>query len=372
MKLSKIIGIVVILLILGVVIGGSHNRKSSDSTDPIRIGASLSLTGVAADFGDMSKKAMELAVAEINENGGMEGRKVELYIEDDKTAPQDALSAYRKLVDIDHVDAVVGGLFDFTAQPLFPLAQNEKVTFVSPVNFAIEDSFVLNDYIFVMYPTFESVVRQLKDSIDKKGVKQMSMLRFQSDFSAEIEETIEEVLTELNKPALITETYPEIGNSSFRTPIVKLKEKNPDAIFLDMLDFDISRYLVEAKNLGFTPQLFAYTTLRDVLDKGETDPALLEGAIMLDWEIPSDDFTKRFEAKYSEKPRRGADKSYDAVYMLAEAIAHADSAEEVPEYIEEHTFKTPNATFSFTDDHAGTDLEVKVWEVKDGKLVEFE
>lgn len=384
MKYTKIV-LVIAVLILGTLTysfiskGSSENVGASSSTgqptNSIKIGASISLTGVAADFGQMSKKAMELAVEEINAKGGVEGRKVELYIEDDQTDPKSAVSAYRKLVDVQKTEAVIGGIFDFTAQPIFPLAEKDKVTFISPVNFVIDGSFEMNPYSFVMYPGFDQVVSELDSVIASKNIKTLGMIRFESGFGESIQNTLKGIMGKQNGQ-FVLETYKAIGSSDFRTNILKLtdsklKDKKLDAVFLDMLDFDIVKYLVDSKNLGFKKQIIGYTTLRDVLNNEKVNKADLEGVIMLDWEIPSAEFSRAFEAKYGEVPRRGANKSYDAVYVLAEAIANVESKESIPKYIVNGKFKTKNGTFSFGANHAVTDTPVKVFEVKSGQLVEI-
>lgn len=371
--------IVTILLVCAVAIFlyTTQGQKSSVTSagEPIRIGANISLTGVAADFGQMSKKAMDLAVEEINAKGGANGRKVELYIEDDQTDPKTAVSSYRKLVDIDNVDAVIGGLFDFTAQPIFPLAKQDKVTYISPINFVIDKVFEMNEYSFVMYPRFDEVVSELDSVIKAKDISHLGMIRYESGFSESIQNTLKGIITEENGK-LTVETYKAIGSSDFRTNILKLtdsslKDEKLDSVFLDMLDFDIVKYLTDAKNIGFKKQIIGYTTLRDALKDSKINKDDLEGAIMLDWEIPSNDFVKDFQTRYGEIPRRGANKSYDAIYVLAEAIANSANKAEVSSYIESHLFSTKNGDFSFGSNHAVKNTPVKVFEVKNGELVEI-
>lgn len=367
MKTNIYIGIVVLLVIVGTLLYG--NNKGTEQKNTIKIGASLSLTGVAADFGEMAKKASLLAVEEINSKGGIKGRKVELYIEDDQTDPKTAVSAYRKLVDVHGVEAVIGGLFDFTAQPVFPLAEKEKITYISPINFVIDDVFEMNPYTFVMYPRFDQVVRELDSVIGKLGVKHLGMIRYESGFSKSIQDTLAEVMG--TKGKFTVETYKAIGSSDFRTNILKLVPTDIDAVFLDMLDFDIVKYMQESKNLGFKKQIVGYTTLRDVLKSDKVDTQDLEGAIMLDWEIPSPEFSKAFFEAYGEYPRRGANKTYDAVYVLSQAIANTESKAEVPEYIVENRFETKNGTFTFGQNHAVLDTPVQVLQVKNGGFVEI-
>lgn len=365
---NKSLYLIVLIVIIGLVIWGVNlNSSNNKNEDPIKIGAALSLTGVAAQFGNMSKLAMEMAVEEINANGGINGRTVELYIEDEHTVSKDAVSAWRKLVDVNDVDAVVGGLFDFTAQPLFPLSENEQITFISPVNFVIEDTFEMGEHSFVMYPEFEKVIRELDGVISDESIKDMGMLRFQSDFGAEIERVLSQMLIEKGKNPLVTETYATIGGSDFRTPILKLKQEDVDTIFLDMLDFDIVTFLQRSNEQNFKPQIIGYTTIRDVIGKSD----LIEGAIMLDWEVPSEEFVKRFEDKYGFKPERGNNRSYAAVYVLAEAIANSDNKADVSKYIENNSFETIDGVVEFADNNSVASTPVKVMRVEGGKLIEI-
>lgn len=376
----------IIIVALAIVAGkGLTDYKAGQLTDSasmnkesIRIGGSISLTGVAAEFGEMSKKAMDMAAEEINAKGGINGRKVEILVEDDQTTPQGALSAYQKLVNVNHADALIGGIFDFTAHPIFPLSQKDKIAFISPVNFVVDKTFVMNEQSFVMYPRFDKVVMQLDSVIKDKEIKKLGMIRFESGFSESIQNTLKQIMATASGPqgkgVLVVDTYKTIGSSDFRTNILKIKNENTDAVFLDMLDFDVVKYLDVARTLGFKKQIIGYTSIREVVTNPKTkaaDLADLEDAIVLDWEIPSKEFSDAFYKKYGMVPLRGADKSYEAVYALAEAVANTKSSADVAGYLETHTFKTINGEFSFGADHAVGDIPVKVLQVKNGKIVDI-
>lgn len=370
-KTLYILGLLILITLIIVGIKGGVKDSATKAQGPVKIGASLSLTGVAADFGEMAKKAAELAVEEINANGGIDGRKVELYIEDDQTDPKSAVSAYKKLVQVQKVDAVIGGLFDFTAQPLFPLALQDKITFISPINFVIDKTFEMNEYSFVMYPRFDKVVLELESVIKDKNINTLGMIRYESGFGESIQSTLQIIMSKLGKNPLVVDTYGAIGSSDFRTNILKIRDQKPDAVFLDMLDFDIVKYLDNAEALNFKTQLIGYTTVRDVIQNPKTDKKPLEGAIVLDWEVPSEEYRKAFIAKYGIEPRRGSDKTYDAVYVLAEAVARSKNRTDIPAYIESHTFVTKNEKSVFGPDHAIADTPIKIFEVKNGTLVEI-
>jgi branched-chain amino acid transport system substrate-binding protein len=156
------IGIVAIIII--VLIGWSLKGKSTPSStgkEPIKIGAVISLTGFAAPWGEYSKNGIDLAVKNINEKGGIDGRNVEVVIEDDHTDAKDSVTAYNKLVNVDHVDGVIGSIFDFTSQPLIPLAASNKTTLLVPEVFRIPGAFEPNEQSFVMYPEFSKTLQAL-------------------------------------------------------------------------------------------------------------------------------------------------------------------------------------------------------------------
>ena len=96
-------------IIVLVIIGGSIWKNSSSSSgDTIKIGYVSPLTGDAATYGEPMYKAAQLAVDEINNNGGIDGKNIELIPEDSKCVGKDALSAVQKLISIDKVKFISG------------------------------------------------------------------------------------------------------------------------------------------------------------------------------------------------------------------------------------------------------------------------
>ena len=80
----------------------------SESDEPFTIGAMDALTGVAESYGNPLHQAKLLAVEEINEAGGINGRELKLIVEDSKCGAQDAITAYNKLTDVDGVKIILG------------------------------------------------------------------------------------------------------------------------------------------------------------------------------------------------------------------------------------------------------------------------
>lgn len=378
--LWAILGFIVLVLVVWIGFSrlntntptGEENTVADDEKrEPIKLGAILSLTGPAASFGEFAQKGISLAVEEINQNGGMDGRKIEVVFEDDTTDGTKAVTAFNKLVDVDKVDGVIGGVWDFLAQTLLPLSVEKQVPFISGSNFRIAGSFDLNDYSFVMLPDFEKVLRELSNYFQTNNVKKVAAVRFNSDFGKEISETLDTVMQEFGKEKIIDETYSEIGTNDFRTTITKLKQAGVDTVFLDVIAPDGMTFLKQAKELDFKPKVVAHTLITDALSDDSVDKSLLEGVVVLNWNVTNPEFEQKFSAKYNTIPSKSANRNYDAVYILAQAAANRATGSERAQYIEENEFTSINGTTKFTSDHAVQNALVKVQIIQNGKLVDL-
>lgn len=371
--MKKIISIVVVLVIILILIGlyGAGEEKVEQTVAPIKIGAVISLTGFAAPWGEYAKNGMELAVKEINQNGGMDGRKIELVIEDDHTDGKDAVLAYNKLLAVNGAQGILGGVFDFTAQPLIPLALNNKLPFISGSNFRIAGGFDLNEYSFVMMSDFNKVIRQLQTYLVGEDIKKLAVVHFKSTFGNEIAKTLDEVMKQNGQEGIVDEQYTEIGNNNFRTIITKLKSQKVEAVFLDMVGNDPVNFLSQAKQLGFKAKFISYNGVTDSFAQ-ETDKSLLEGVTILNWEVSSPTFINIYKEAYGIEPTKSADKWFDAVYVLAKSISNNTDSSKIPTYIENNSFTTPNSTIRFTPEHAVESTPVLIQTIKEGQLVEWE
>jgi branched-chain amino acid transport system substrate-binding protein len=370
MKKASIViaGIIIIVL---VIVGLSRKSAPAVTTkEPIKIGAVISLTGFAAPWGEYSKNGIDLAVKNINEKGGINGRTVEVVFEDDHTDAKDAVTAYSKLVNIDHVDGVIGSIFDFTSQPLLPLAETNKTALLVPEVFRIPGAFEPNEQSFVMYPEFSKTLHALKDYLATDKVKKLAVVHFQSGYGKEIAKLLDALQKENGKSGIIDEEYAKIGGNDFRTTIAKLKSQNVDTVFLDMVGDDPLNFLVQAKQLGFKPTIISYNGLTDAFTN-EKDKSLLEGVVIINWEITSPAFEEMYKAAYTVEPTKAADKSFDAVYVLANAIANTTDKTQVANYIAKNKFTTPNSAIIFTADHAVENIPVVINVIKNGVQVPF-
>lgn len=135
--------------------------------------------------------------------------------------------------------------------------------------------------------------------------------------------------------------------------------------FLDAVANDPLIFLNQAKQLGFNPTMMTYNDALDAFAT-ETNNSLLDNVVILNWEITSPVFTDMYQKAYGIPPTKSADKWFDAVYVVATALANVSDPSQASAYIASHSFTTPNSTVTFTPDHAVQKTNTQVEIVKNG------
>lgn len=372
--MKKIYPLIAVVVIIGALVWGlsaGRSGKPSGQTvqvEPIKIGAVLSLTGDAAPWGETAKNGISLAAKKINGEGGINGRQVSVIFEDARTSGKDAVSAFNKLVHTDRVSGVIGNVFDFDTQPMLPLAESNKIALITPSNFRIEGSFETNPYTFVMLINFDDMIRYYREFLGQKKIQKLAIVHFTSSWGTEISKTISEIMTDHGKPKPTEEVYTKIGGNDYRTTILKLKNAGVDTIFFDMLGEDTVNFLKNLKALDYHPTLLTYAGSMEAFNT-EQDKSLIEGVAAVNWEMSSPAFNAMYQQEFGKPAGKSADKAFDALYVMAQAIAAATSTEVVASYIAGTSFKTQNATIVFTPEHTVQETPIEIQVVKNGVLV---
>ena len=137
------------VLLLAVIAGACLQDTQSDE---IKIGSILPLTGDLAVYGENMKNGMDLAVLQINEQGGINGKNLVVIYEDDQGDPKSSVSAFQKLITVDKVPVVVGVPFSSSALPIAPIADKEEVVLFS-VAASSPDLTGISKYFFRNWPS---------------------------------------------------------------------------------------------------------------------------------------------------------------------------------------------------------------------------
>ena len=291
---------------------------------PIKLGYIGPLTGDAASYGMDTVNGVKIAVAEINAAGGINGRQIELLAEDGRCNGTDAASAAQKLINVDHVTAIVGGQCSGETLAAAPIAEAAKVVMVSPVS-SSPDVTKAGDYIFRDYPSDALKTKAMAKVFAEKGYKKMAILTENTDFATAFRDSL---VSNVGSDAVAFNETVEPGTKDFRTLMTRLKDVKFD-IFVpnSQTDASIAAEMQQLREAGITQPAISHD-VADSVTLGEIAKDAVEGLQVVSissklGEGGTDSFATHFRAKYGE-PQANlsfATLAYDAANLLAKAIA---------------------------------------------------
>lgn len=313
-------GIITIMLPAMVTSLGCAKKEDKE----IKIGAILPLTGDAALYGDSLKKGVDLALTQINSKGGIKGRPVTVNYEDSKAVPADGVAAFKKLVDVNRVIAVIGDAVSSVTLAFAPIAEKNRVVVLSPLSSAPALTNA-GDFIFRNVPSDLYGGRVAAYfSVKDQGWKKIAILYINNDFGVGLKRVFWESVESLGSKIVAGEGY-EAGGRDFRTQLLKIRATNPEAIFIIGYG-EVSQILIQAKEIGLKTKFLGTGLLEDPnVIKLAKEAAEGIYFTQLQYDATSDDsivkdFVGLFTRKYNSKPDIIAAYGYDAMLVLATAI----------------------------------------------------
>lgn len=230
MEINKIWWIIIAIVLIG---GGFwyYGAGVRDSVNgPIKVGFIDPLSGDAASLGEALKNAVAIGVDEINANGGIDGRLIEMIYEDGKCSGPVSATVAQKLIFVDKVKYIIGGGCSGETLGAAPIAEANKVILMSPVS-SSPDITKAGDYIFRNFASDTSSGTKIARVLYVKDYKKIAVISEQTDYSQALRKVFEDSYTKLDGEIVYSEGYaPE--TKDFRTQIAKIKASSPDAMYL--------------------------------------------------------------------------------------------------------------------------------------------
>lgn len=298
----------------------------SEQTGPIKIGYLGPLTGEAASLGQPGLAGAEFAVKEINDAGGLLGKKVELVAEDDKCSSQGA-SAMQKLVEVDKVIAVTGPDCSASAGPALPIAQKAGTPVV--IRWASAPPLTqTGNYIFRVYPSDAFQGKFAADYIyNKLGKKKVAVIYVKNDWGQGISQVFTKTFKELGGEVVFEEGVLQ-DSKDLRTQLSKVGATKVDMLYFPVYAANGVVGLKQIQDLGLKVTVMG----GDIFDATEIFEAPgSEGAIYtVGLMNNSTEFQKKAEAATGKKADKiSAPMAYDGVKIIAEAIKKAGNLDKV-------------------------------------------
>ena len=325
LRIGTYIGIGAVLLFIGGI---------GWAQDTIRIGFFAPITGPAAADGASAKNAVELGVKELNDAGGIGGKKVDLIVYDDRLNPQEAVAIANKLIEKDKVVGVVSGAYSGPTRVTAPIFQKAGMPMVA--GYAVHPDVTWdpkekkpNDFCFRNgflgeiegAAAAEYAVKNLK-------AQKVALIFMDNDFGRAISAGFAERAEKLGAKVLTKQMYKFPGEKDFRPFLTRIKEGNPDLIFAAGYYAEAAAMVRQAKELGITSKIMG--------EEGFDSPKFLEIAgpaaegVIIATNLDRDDprpvvqnFLKNYRSTYKEDADMVGASSYDALMILVNAIKKA-------------------------------------------------
>ena len=221
----------------------------------LRLGVLTPLTGAGGFDGPRMLKAMQAVADEVNQAGGLLGRKIELVVEDDETNPEAAVRAARKLIDVDKIPVIMGTWASAVTTAVAPLCWESK-TFLTTVSGA--DSITLlphQGYLIRTQPNNHLQAQKHAEFIASIGKKRIFVMSIQAPFAMPTQTRLTEVLKEHNSELIGGLIYDK-DKATYRSEVDQAMAGNPDLIYLNGYAPDVTIVLRDLYRAGYNGARF--------------------------------------------------------------------------------------------------------------------
>ncbi len=309
-----------------VLTGCEHGGDSPAAANEILVGEVGSMTGPDATFGQGEHKALQLAFDQINERGGIKGKKLRLLTVDDQGKAAEAALATTKLATSDHVRAIIGEVASSRSLAMAPIAQQNQVPMITPssINSRVTQT---GDYIFrvCFVDTFQS------HAIEQFAVKTLHartaalLKESTSDYSVDSARIFAADFAKDGGSVVVEQSYSS-GDVDFKSQLTAIKAKGPDVVIVPGYYTDVGLIARQAKEVGVTAPLVGGDAW-DSPKLKEIGGAALDGSYFVSHFSQEDrsplvqGFLTSYKKTYGESPDGLAALAYDAARVLADALS---------------------------------------------------
>ena len=330
------------------------------AAEPLRIGFGMALTGPLAPNGKSALLAIKIWEEDINAKGGLLGRPVQLVYYDDKSSPSEVPAIYTKLLDVDHVDLVIGGYATAQLAPAMPVVIPRNKLFIGLLGLAVNTEFDYPKY-FVMIPSGPDAKPAFTKGFFDVAMAQnpkpqtVAIAAADQEFSRNASDGARQNAKQAGLKIVYDRNYPP-ATTDFGPIVRAMQAANPDLVVICSYPLDSVGMVRAVNEIGFKPKMIggAMVGLQATVFKTQLGP-LLNGLVNYDFWLPVPsmnfpgvmDFLKKYQAR---APSEGVDPlgyyigpwGYAQVQVLGQAIEATKSIDDdkLADYIRSNTFST--------------------------------
>src|SRR5438094_1524078 len=258
---------------------------------PIRVGFASAMSGPAAITGEGVRWGGTLAVEEINAKGGIMSRKLEASFADNAGTPGEAVSAVRKLADVDRVDVIIGQTHSGACLGALPVVKELQVPMVIEAcsNPKIRELIgkPVNEWAFRVNPDDVMLANQFAKHMSQ-STKSVSIFAQNDDFGRGAAAAYDVAFKKYGIRLVSTEFF-DRGQPDYRPVLTRVKRANPEAVLLVMLASEGSVFMRQFRELGLTQKLYARGSMATVefLHQVRDNPSIADGLVEATYWTPA-------------------------------------------------------------------------------------
>ncbi|MBP1553500.1 MAG: ABC transporter substrate-binding protein [Oscillospiraceae bacterium] len=318
----------------------TEGGEGTETEKVLLIGGSGPLTGDYATYGTSVKQGSELAAKEINAAGGVNGWTVEVRVEDDQADGAQAVQAYATLYD-DGMDVTLGGTTSGACIAMTEEAVKDGMLLLTPSGSQLECTQYDNCFRVCFEDSAQGLYAANFIKDNAVGEKVAIIYDKSNDYSNGLRNSFVATAAENGLNVVTEQAFTDQSNTDFSVQLQAVKDSGADLLFLPIYAQEAAYIITQADKVGLDVTFFGCDGLDGILEKiGADNVALTEGVMLLtpfaaDSETePTKSFTAAFKADYGYTPDQFAADAYDAVYAIVEAMKHADTNPDDPEFNE--------------------------------------
>ena len=338
--MKKLMKLVAVFMVTSLILTGCSSTGDEETTETtIKVGVNMELSGSVASYGQAELNGIELAVKQINANGGVLGKQIELVTVDNTSAASEATSVTTRLATVDEVVAILGPATSGAFKASLPVAEENGVAIISPS--ATDSTVMINETTGAAYAagfrtcfvdSFQGVTMANFASNNLSATKAVIFGDNSSDYAQGLAASFTTQF-EANGGTIVTHESFNSGDTDFNSVLTKIAAMDYDVIFIPGYYSEAGLIIKQAREMGITAPILGADGFES------PDLISLAGAANITdiyysthYSAVGDDekvaaFVAAYNAEYGEDPNSFSALAYDAANMLFDAIERAGEAD---------------------------------------------
>ncbi|MDN3518102.1 ABC transporter substrate-binding protein [Aquisalimonas lutea] len=379
--MKKYNGLKVFPFIVSLLAASTSIQAAEESGEPIRIGAVLAVTGPASFLGDPALKTLQMAVERWNEEGGIEGRPVELTHYDSGGSASDARTYANRLLSRDQVDVIIGGSTTGTSMAILPQVERFQVPFIA-LGSGVGIIEPVRKWTFKVPHTDRMVAERVLRHMQANGAERIALMSATSGFGQSGRDEMRLKAEELGMDIVIEETFAD-DDSDVTAQLTRIRSQDDvDALMIFGAGRGPAIVARNADQIGLNLPIYqshgaaSEEFIRLAGDAAE-EVYVASAAILVADQLADDDpqkdvlteFERLYRERWDESASAFGGNAWDATMLLEEAVQEAgtqsDSLRDAIERIS--GLVATNGTFNMSpEDHNGISFDsLKILQVRE-------